>query len=417
MAFLERFFKKVTDSTEATISNQNSLSNHLETDIASVAEQMLMEVKVDLSTRNSVKLSIAQITSLGAGVSSLLPSLRTITQTASTSGTGLYRLINAGLGDVLKISKDGSLWGAMKTAGGASKMAKFVNAGPLTSTTTAVAAINPATLMMAVALASIEKRLDEVIEIGKQIISFLEKDKESKIEGDLKTLTGIIQEYKFNWDNTAYISSHHTLVLGIKRSAEQNIIFYQKQIAGEIGDNPLLHFDQFTSSVQDGLSKHFRYYRMSLYTYAFASFLEVMLLGNFRTEYIKQVQGNIDVYASEYRGLFDECSSVLSKIAGGSVESQVLKGLGAAVKAAGTFIGNIPIIKDGSADEWLIDGGTQLDKNSDETTRKTITAFSENQNSGCEMFLDNLRQVERLYNKTTDIYFDKDNVYLLESNE
>ena len=83
----------------------------------------------------------------------------------------------------------------------------------------------PATMMMAVALYSIEQQISEVIEMEKQILSFLEKDKEAEIEADLKTLTTIIKEYKFNWDKEQYVVTHHKLALDIKRTAEKNIIF------------------------------------------------------------------------------------------------------------------------------------------------------------------------------------------------
>lgn len=65
---------------------------------------------------------------------------------------GLYTLANAGVGDVLKVAKNGNFWGAFKTAEGTSKFAQLQAAGPLSASTKTIMPIDPATMMMAVAL-------------------------------------------------------------------------------------------------------------------------------------------------------------------------------------------------------------------------------------------------------------------------
>ena len=92
----------------------------------------------------------------------------------------MYRLANADVGDVLKLAKDGNFWGAYKTAAGGSKFAKLAEAGSVSATSTTVMPIDPATMMIAVALFSIEKQLKGIEETGKKILSFLENEKESK---------------------------------------------------------------------------------------------------------------------------------------------------------------------------------------------------------------------------------------------
>lgn len=82
------------------------------------------------------------------------------------------------------MAKDGTGWGAMKTQVGKSKMAKLAEAGPLSATSQAVVLIDPATMMMAVALYSIEKELGEIAKTQKQILSFMEFKDEADIEGN-----------------------------------------------------------------------------------------------------------------------------------------------------------------------------------------------------------------------------------------
>ena len=65
------------------------------------------------------------------------------------------------------------------------KFAQLQSAGPLTATSTATVPIDPATMLMAIALFSIEQKLDSIAEMQKQILTFLEVEKESEIEADV----------------------------------------------------------------------------------------------------------------------------------------------------------------------------------------------------------------------------------------
>ena len=95
---------------------------------------------------------------------------------------------------------------AYSTAEGTSKFAQFQAAGPLSASTKTVMPIDPATMMMAVALFSIEQQLKNISEMGKQILLFLEVEKESEIEADVETLMKIITKYKNNWDNEHFVA-------------------------------------------------------------------------------------------------------------------------------------------------------------------------------------------------------------------
>ena len=71
----------------------------------------------------------------------------------------------------------GTSWGALKPQMVVQSLPSFSLPAPLTATSQSVAAINPATMMMAVALFSIEQQLGEISEMQKQILSFLEIEK------------------------------------------------------------------------------------------------------------------------------------------------------------------------------------------------------------------------------------------------
>lgn len=165
------------NKTNEVVDADNSKIIGNENDLIKLTDDILIDTRIDITEKDTMSIPIAQLAALGAGVSALIPALRTVTQNTTLNTTGLYRLANAGVGDVLKKAKDGTNWGALKTLDGKSKMAKFQEMGAVSGTSSAIMPIDPVTVMMAVALASIENQLNNIAEMQKQILSFLETEK------------------------------------------------------------------------------------------------------------------------------------------------------------------------------------------------------------------------------------------------
>lgn len=285
-----------------------------ESALIELSNGLLFDARAEIPEQKTLSVPLAQLATLGAGVSSLLPALRTVTQTTTMNTSGLYQLANAAVGDTLKVAKNGNFWGAFKTANGTSKFAQLKSAGPLTATTQSVVAINPATIMMAAALFSIEQKLGEIGKMQRQIISFLEIEKESEMEADVEMLSSIISKYKTNWDNEHFVASNHKLVLDIQRTARKNMNGYQKKVAEALNAKKLVIAQNQINSALKNLQKKFKYYRLSLYTFSMASMMEIMLSGNFKEEYIRGIKEEIEKLSSEYRDLFGQCSIVTAGV-------------------------------------------------------------------------------------------------------
>ncbi len=384
-----------------------------ETNIVEITGEMLSDVRANLSNKNVLSMPVAELASLGAGVSSLLPALNTVTQTTKIDMQGLYRLANAEAGDVLKIAKNGNCWGAMKTADGKSKLAQLQAAEPVSETTKTVMPLNPAMMMMAVTLFSIEKQLGNIEKTQEQILSFLETEKESEIEADVETLVSMINKYKLNWDNEQFIMGNHKVVLDIQRTARKNMNVYKKKV------NEVLDSKQFVTARMNAnaklrdLQKKFKYYRLSLYTFSLASLLEILLSGNFKEEYIAKIKEEIEDVSDVYRSLFSQCSVYLEKVNASAVDTNIRKGLGTAGKAAGKLIGSIPFIREGQVDEFLQEHGTRLKENAVEAEEKSIKEFASVGNPGTGIFVNQMDKMIQIYNHTTQIFFDHEKIYLV----
>ena len=379
-------------------------------DLISITDNVLLDVRTDISQSKSLSMPIAQLSTLGAGVASLLPAFRTITQTSSVAAEGLYRIPNAVIGDTLKAAKSGNFWPSFKNS---NKLAQLQKVDSLQSTTSMVMPIDPATMMMAVALFSIEQQLGNMVEMQKKILSFLEIEKESEIEADIETLSNIIEKYKHNWDNEQFISSNHKMVIDIQRTARKNMVSYQKKVRDVIKEKKLLVLQNKIKTTLDELMKDFKYYRLSLFTFSMSSLIEIMLSGNFKEENILSIKDEIQKLSFVYRDIYGECSVYLEGMEKSSVESNLLKGVSATSKAVGKFIGSIPKIKDGQIDERLPEAGEHVSDKAKTMETDSIAAFAEMSNPGTSLFTEKMDDLIFVYNHTTDICFDNDNIYLI----
>lgn len=377
-----------------------------------IPESLILDAKTEIAHNTSFSMPIAQLSALGAGAASLLPELRTVTRTTTVNTHDLYQLVNAGAGDVLKAARNGNYWGAIKTADGASKMAQLRATGPITVTTDAVAAINPATLMMAVALFSIEQQLGNIAETERQIISFLETEKEAETEADIETLFSVFSQFKYNWDNEHYVDSNHKMIMDIQRTARKNIIVFRRQVEEAMSSKRPISAQNKVNSILEEMMRKFNYYRLSLFAFSMASMLEVMLSGNFKEEYIAGIKSEVETGSMKYRELYARGSIYIEEMSHESVETNVLNCIGTASDAVGKFLGKIPVVKKGPVDEFLQDNGAHLKKDAKAIERSAVGSFAKLSNPGTGVFLEKLSDMIQIYNHTDKIYFDDKNIYL-----
>ena len=392
--------------SEMTVTNS-------ETDLTKITCEILLDTKASLVNKKTMSMPIAELMTLGAGVASLVPSLNTVTRTVALDNQGLYRLANAGAGDVLKASKDGTFWGALKTPDNGSKMAKLQQADRVTFTEKTTPLPDPATMMMAVALYKIEKELGQIEKTQRDILRFLEIETEAVAEADLETLVGIMKNYKLIWDNERFVASNHKMVLDIQRTARKNMNAYQKKAGAALEKREILTAQRNVAVKLTELQRTFEYYRLSLYTFSLASFLEILLSGNFKEEYIASVQSEIRTHSETYRCCFEQCSVFLEKAIRSAIGVNVKKSMGKAGKALGKLIEGIPIVSNGPVDEFLQSSGEQLKENAAKTEKAVVNAFAAVGDPGTGLVLHQMDDMIQIYDHTAQVCFDDKNIYLI----
>lgn len=383
-------------------------------DLVSVGASLLADAKANNELkRDSLWMPIAEITTLGSGVASVVPALNTVTQELVFNTGGLYRLANEAAGDSLKIAKNGNFWGAFHTLDGGSKFAQLKSAESLGAVSKVSAGLNPAMLMMAIALYSLEREIKQISDNQKRIVSFLKNEKSAEIEADVITLTEIVTKYKYNWDNDRYVTSNHKMVCDLQRTARKNMLFYQKEAEDALASKQLLFASGKVNAVLNDMIKRFQYYRLSLYTFALSSMSEIILSGNFQEENINRTVIEIDKCSSDYRELFSKCSEFLEKLSHGALDTALLKGSGVAINSVGKLVGSIPKVKNGQVNGYLENIGTHIKLNADDSHKEVIESFSLVSNPNTGVFVSKLKDMNRIFNHTKEICCDEQNIYLI----
>ena len=398
---------KFNEETNNEMNNVQELN-----DVSNITEDLLNEVNPDLSSNKTFTVPISGLALLGTGISALIPELRTVTQTTSFNVEGLFRVANANPGDVLKMAKNGNAWGSLKTATGASKMVQLSEVGAIEATSTAVMAFNPAILLVVAALYAIEMKVQKIEDMQKQIMSFLETDRESDIESDVETMLDIIKAYKYNFDNELFVSGKYNQAESIKKNARKYMLTYKKEVASIIESKKLIVGQSKVDAVLKDLQKKFVYYRMSLYAFTMATFVEILLSENYKEDSIRHEKEENEQLALEYREIFAKCSMYLEKMASSSIESNVLKGLGTATKTVGNIIGSIPVVKEGLVDEFLQDSGEHIKESGQGMQDSIIETFAKLGNPRTGVFLEKMEDLMQIYNHTTEICIDNQKILL-----
>lgn len=272
--------------------------------------------------------------------------------------------------------------------------------------------LDPTMLCMAVAIMAVEKKLDAIHEAQKEILAFLELKEEAKLKGNLNALADVLNNYKFNWDNDKYKDHKHILVQDIKREAEQSIILYRERLTKVFSKKALFHSSKDVKATLSKTIARLNDYQLALYTFSFSSFLEVMLLENFDTNYLNSIAIKIQEYSGDYTALYEQCAEKTEKDSKASLEGYALKGLSKLSSGAGKIVEKIPVISRSQLDENLIKAGGILQDVDTNRTQNVMQVLADSQTDYISSFVENIHTIDNLYNQSLQLMFDSENIYI-----
>lgn len=345
---------------------------------------------IDLANQKCFRIKLSKIHSLGSAIKELSPAIKAIKDNLLDKDGGLYELAN-----LVSNNKWENVTKKIKTLENAKEQISnsSINVDNLPQ-------IPPEILLVCGLLVSIEESLLLLNENQNKIYSFLKKDKESEIEGDLNILNNFLNEYKFNYDDNEYCKTHLNMVLEIKRSSMQKMVFYQKEVNSILEEKHKIIFSNNIKSVFENLNNNLSYYRMSLYLFAYSSFLEVLLNKNFEMDYLNEVDSTIKTQINFYNDSINKSKEYASSIGSSSIEKKV----GNTFKSVTNKIGGLFSKKDDNKEKE-----PEINKVLNEEIEK-LESLS---NDGCDSFIDNIANLHFIYSESSKILINQDEIILL----
>lgn len=366
----------------------------------SATELAPLEVKNEISVQTYSKIPLSRLTALGTGFEPVVSAIQQVTSHGQAT-SGFYK-VTIPKGTHLAQFKEKS--GFLGTAVGEHGIVGQAQLNPLLC--------DPTMLLVAAALANIDKKLDAIQEVQQEMLNFLTQKEKSALKADLNFLMDIQNNYKYNWNSEKYKAANHAKVLDIRQEAARQIDFYQEQIKKQLGKKALLHSDHDVQKMLEKVQGEFKEYQLALYIYGFAYFLEVVLQENYEKAYLSAIAKRIDEMAFQYREFYSLAYSQIENLSKSSLQAHLFGGLSAINKGAGTAIAKIPGINKSQIDETLIEAGERIGAYKNRRVQTTMQQLLERQSSCVRPFIDNINAVNRLYNEPVTLIFNHDTLYL-----
>lgn len=366
----------------------------------SATELAPLEVKNEISMQTYSKIPLSRLTALGTGFEPVASAIQQVTSHGQAT-SGFYK-VTIPKGTHLAQFKEKS--GFLGAAVGEHGIVGQAQLNPLLC--------DPTMLLVAAALANIDKKLDAIQEVQQEMLDFLTQKEKSALKADLNFLMDIQNNYKYNWNSEKYKAANHAKVLDIRQEAARQIDFYQEQIKKQLGKKALLHSDHDVQKMLEKVQGEFKEYQLALYIYGFAYFLEVVLQENYEKAYLSAIAKRIDEMAFQYREFYSLAYSQIENLSKSSLQAYLFGGLSAINKGAGTAIAKIPGINKSQIDETLIEAGERIGAYKNRRVQTTMQQLLERQSSCVRPFIDNINAVNRLYNEPVTLIFNHDTLYL-----
>ena len=371
--------------------------------------------KVNLSLFDSIP--YADLAVLGTSFLPMIQSLQNygsqLLGTSSAPSKSLFSITLPKGATHLAMKKDGS--GFITAAfDDSNKLVGQASLSPegIAKDTSNVPKINPYMIAIAAMIMSVNMKLNDIKRGQEELMVFLEQKEKAALEGNLFFLSDILNNYKLNWNNERYVNANHIKVLDIKQQAEQSISLFKKQVQSVLSEGALFHTTKKVSRNINSLLLNFDNYRLSVYMYAFSSYVDVLLLENFESEFLQRITDKISEYALEYRVVYSDVYTALERFTKRSVRSIASRSAAGVTNALGKAVEKIPKISDTQIDENLFSVSQKITAFDEDTNQRIARTITSCQKVDVSPFIDNIHRIDYLSNYPLTILISNEGLYI-----
>ncbi len=262
--------------------------------------------------------------------------------------------------------------------------------------------IDPMTMMVAAELIYVAKEIDVIKQQQQDFFKYLLAEKQSKLEGNISFLIKVLNDFKYNFQNQTYRISVYTKVLDIKQEAEQAILSSQKHIE---------YFLNKGKENYDKLGNELQNYQISLYSYALASFVEIIVLKNLNKTYLDKILKRIETFSIEYRETYTDCYNYLESTAERNLQSVIIDTVSKIGKKIGNTIAKTSVGDKTLINEKIIQSANKTKELKDNKIKKQLLEFSNYKDTRVSSFQQLIDSINKIYNEN-QVYFTSENIYI-----
>lgn len=265
--------------------------------------------------------------------------------------------------------------------------------------------------VMGIMIIAVEHELNEIKDMQKQILSYMEEKDIAELVTNTSNLQDIQKDYKYNVDNEKFVTVSLNQVQNIKHHSKKMMEFYKQRIMKLLQSNDFIHISPNAKALVDKICKELRNECIAFFNYAYSLYLQVMLLGNFDESYIQNIIGDLNKSKKDYDDLYHQINKHIEKYAKNSLDHQMLNGLADVHKMAGDVIHNIPVIGDTPIQDIVKGTGKNIKLFNKKEYKNVINEVDQYKDVAVTPFVKSLEQVNALCNKPMILLVSGDHVY------
>ena len=262
-------------------------------------------------------------------------------------------------------------------------------------------------------LKNIDEKLEELQKITKQVLEFLEQEKQSEIEAEIKFLSEVFNSMSLIKDDDALRQSKLNQISSIERESTANIIFYEKEIKKLINEYGTKRSKKKNEQeIINRLMSAYYYLNLSSRANALAKLLEVYMVDGLKKQYIQNKREEIQSNIIKVTLINDLIATTIPERDNKKFSALIRKGVSGALNYLGDSVELSPFgvySMDEKFHELSYIEGGKTERDSDE---KVARILEYGEDSSMDSYLSSIKQVEFLYDNPVELVYKNDEMYL-----
>lgn len=262
-------------------------------------------------------------------------------------------------------------------------------------------------------LKNIDDKLEELKKVTKQVLDFLEQDKQSEVEGEIKYLGEVFNSLSLiKEDESLRIAKLHQ-VETIERESTDNTIFYEKEVRKLINEYESKKTKKKSEKdLVPRLMSAYYYLNLSMRANGLAKLLEIYMVDGLKKEYVENKRSELQESCVKLALVDDLIATKIPERDKQRLGAFVQKGLSSALNYLGDSIEMSPI---GylSLDEKLHElSDIQGEKVELQSNMKVASILEYGDDSTMDSYVNNIKQVEYMYDNPVELVFKDDEMFV-----